>query len=129
MTNLKNFQELAWHYGVRPQNKGRSKCRIKILQPQSDSPHSVFAVSRDDRIFKYTTFDENPALGGELTIAKRFDAFGLAHWNEILEEYVPTPHIHEPAWINELKVRPVRSDEIPGSIRPILEERGLIKYL
>jgi len=81
--------------------------------PKAVGPHSTFRVGPNGKATHYETWQPqtNPRNPAPWESVKRFDAEGDPHFNKATQEYVPTPHVHDPRAPGG--VRPANPSEIP----------------
>ncbi|WP_138107492.1 hypothetical protein [Candidatus Rhabdochlamydia sp. T3358] len=94
---------------------GKGSGRSERLKPDPDTKgvvaHSVFRRHpKTGQVIKYETFkpQTNPRDPAPYESVKRYDGPGSGgpHYNDFLDKYIDTPHVHDPA--------------CPGGIRPAL---------
>jgi RHS repeat-associated protein len=85
------------------------------LAPEAIGAHSTFRTDpQSGRVTHYETRrpQSNPQNPNLWETVKRYDATGKAHFNKATQQYVPTPHVHDPTAPGG--VRLPTPDEIPG---------------
>jgi hypothetical protein len=81
---------------------------------EPEGPHTTFRADPEiGRITHYETRQPqtDPRNPNQWETVKRYDGTGKAHFNKATQEYVPTPHVHEPNTPGG--VRPATPQEIP----------------
>lgn len=79
--------------------------RVVKLKPDTtaSSEHTTYMRNTDGTVSKYETWEPNPQNPSGFDSVKRFDIEGDPHYNKVLKEDIPTPHVH--------------GKDIPGGVR------------
>ena len=94
----------SWPFSVWAHNE----CRI-APDPNAQGPHTVIRRNpQTGQIIRYATYipQTNPRNPAKWQLVKRVDLVGDEHFNKVLKQYIPVPHVHDPSF--------------PGGIRPAL---------
>jgi hypothetical protein len=90
-------------------------CRI-APDPDAKGPHTVIRRNpQTGQTIRYATYipQTNPRNPAKWQLVKRVDLVGDEHYNKVLKQYIPVPHVHDPSF--------------PGGIRPALPEELPLK--
>ena len=96
--------DATWPFSVWAHNE----CRI-APDPNAQGPHTVIRRNpQTGQIIRYATYipQTNPRNPAKWQLVKRVDLVGDEHFNKVLKQYIPVPHVHDPSF--------------PGGIRPAL---------
>ncbi len=88
-----------------------SRSRLKP-DPEAQGPHSTFKTDASGKVTKYETY------GPQNESVLRVDLVGKPHFNKVTQEYVKTPHVHDPNPNVPGNVRSARPPEIPKERSP-----------
>jgi hypothetical protein len=93
-------------------NKGKGKNKIKPDPEYYGKDHMVIKRDADGKIISYATYKKNPKNPPTyVELEKRVDLYGSSHYNKVLDENIPTPHVHE--------------KNTPGGVRPAAQNEIL----
>lgn len=93
---------------ARRSGRGRNKLEP---DPSAPGPHSTWKIDVDGDARGYVEWKPNPKNPWGFDEVKRVDLKGDSHYNKVLGEDIPTPHVHERG--SPGGVRHARPDELP----------------